>query len=103
MVAPVVVLRKRSLAVDGPSELAAPNYQRVVEQPALFQILDQRRGRLVRVAALAADLLGQVAVLVPAPVEQLHEPHAAFRQSPSQDAVRREGSRLPRFGTVALE
>ena len=36
MVAAVVVGGQRALAVDGPAELAAPDDQRVVEQPALL-------------------------------------------------------------------
>ena len=43
VVAAVVVGRQLALAVDGPAELAAPDDQRVVEQPALLQVLHQRR------------------------------------------------------------
>ena len=43
MVAAVVLRRQLALAVDRAAELAAPDDQRVVEQPALLQILDQRR------------------------------------------------------------
>ena len=57
MVAAVVVGRQLALAVDRAAELAAPDDQRVVEQAALLQVVDQRGGRLVGVLALAGDLL----------------------------------------------
>ena len=46
VVAAVVVGGQRALAVDGPAEFAAPDDQRVVEQPALLQVGDQRGRRL---------------------------------------------------------
>ena len=48
MVAAVVVCRQLALAVDRAAELAAPDDQRVVEQAALLQVLDQRRRRADR-------------------------------------------------------
>ena len=38
-----------ALAVDRAAELAAPDDQRVIEQAALLQVLDQRGARLVAV------------------------------------------------------
>ena len=87
VVAAVVVGGQLALAVDGPAELAAPDDQRVVEQPALLQVRDQRGRRLIGVAALAGDLRGQVRVLVPAAMEELDEPHAALGQPAGQQAV----------------
>ena len=55
MVAAVVVRGQLALAVDRAAELAAPDDERVVEQAALLQVLDQRGGGLVGVAALAGD------------------------------------------------
>src|SRR5205823_4613557 len=66
MVAPIVVFGQRALAVDGAPELPAPDHERVVEQAALFEVLDERGGSLIRITALAANLHRQVAVLVPA-------------------------------------
>jgi hypothetical protein len=51
-----------------------------------------RGGRLVDVRALAADLPRQVAVLVPAAVHELHEPHAALDHPPRQQAVAGESA-----------
>ena len=56
-------------------------------KPALLQVLDQRRRGLVGVAALDVELGGQVAVLVPAGVHDLHEPHAALDQPAGHQAV----------------
>ena len=56
MVAAVVVGRQPALAVDGSAELAAPDDQRVVEQPALLEVPDQCRRGAIGVAALAGDL-----------------------------------------------
>ena len=47
MVASVIGLGKLSLRVDRPSEFTAPNHQRVLEQPALLQIGDQRVAFLI--------------------------------------------------------
>src|SRR5436190_138739 len=66
VVPPIVVLRQPALAVARPPELTSPDHQRVVQHPALLQVLHQRRARLVGLAALDADRGGQVAVLVPA-------------------------------------
>ena len=44
VVAAVVVAGELALAIDGPAELAAPDHQRVVEQPALLEVGDQREG-----------------------------------------------------------
>ena len=54
MIAAVVVVRQLALAVDGAAEFAAPDDQRVVEQAALLQILDQRGRRLIDVSGTAA-------------------------------------------------
>ena len=66
VVAAVILRRQGALAIDRPAELAAPDDQRIVEQAALLQVGDQRRGGLIGVAALAGDLLGEIGVLVPA-------------------------------------
>jgi hypothetical protein len=80
----VVVLRERALGVDGPAELAAPDDQRLVEQAAPLEVRDEGGGGLVGVLALVAELLGQFAVLVPAPVQHLHDPHAALDETAGQ-------------------
>jgi hypothetical protein len=73
-------------------ELAAPDDERVVEQPALLQIGHQRVDRPVGLPAQVRQLLDDVlaeggAVGVPAAVIELHEAHAALDQPPRQQAV----------------
>ena len=88
MVAAVVVSRQGSLAVDCPAELTAPNYQRVVEQPALFQVCDQGVAGLVNVATLVGQIAGHVEMLVPATVEDLDEPDVALDEPASKQVQR---------------
>ena len=40
-----------ALAIGRAAELAAPDHQRVLEHPALLQVLEQRGDRLIDVAA----------------------------------------------------
>ena len=94
MVATVVFFGQRALRVDRAAELAAPDDQRVVQHTALLQILNQRGRWLVRLQALAANLLRQIAVLIPTAMEELDEAHAALGQAARQNAVGRVGSRL---------
>src|SRR5258708_4417513 len=87
MVAAVIRRGERTLAVNSPPEFAAEYYQCVVEQAPLLQIEDESGRRPVNVAALAANLLRKIAVLVPAAMHQLHETHTALDHSPSQQTV----------------
>ena len=84
------------------AELAAPDDERVVEQAALLEVLDQRRRGLVGVLAVLLEVVDQVAVLVPRLVEELHEPHAALDQPAGEQAVVGE-RRLARLGAVHVE
>ena len=102
MVAAVVVGLGRALRVWRAAELAAPDHQRVVEHAALLQIEDQARRRPGRCRAPATgSFCVQAAVMVPAAMVELDEAHVALGQPPRQQAVRREGPRLP--GVLAVE
>ena len=87
-----------SLAARHAAELGRPDHDRVVEQAAGLQVLDQRRGRLVHAAAHVAVVAGEVFVAVPvAPrkavvgaAPDLHEPHAPLEQPPGDQAVAAE-------------
>ena len=89
VVAAVVVAGQLALAVDRAAELAAPDDQRVVEQAALLEVGDQGVAGLVDVLALGGQVAGEVAVLVPAAVEDLHEPDVALGQPAGQQAAAR--------------
>src|SRR5688572_5544129 len=80
VVAPIVVRREITLAIDGPAEFAAPDDEGVVEQPALFEIFDQACRSLIGFLAPRTQLPGQSAVRVPTAMEKLHETHTALTQ-----------------------
>src|SRR5262245_19726849 len=92
VVAAVVVRGELTLGIDGAAKLAAEDNERVFEQAPLFEVLDEGRARLIDVAALAANLLRQVAVLIPAAVHELHEADAAFNHAPGEQAITGESA-----------
>src|SRR5262249_17979933 len=92
MIAAVVGRSECALAVDRAAGLAAPDDDRIVEQAALLEVADESGGGLVDVAALAADLGGQIAVLVPAAMEELHEADAALDHAAGEKAVAGEAA-----------
>jgi hypothetical protein len=63
VVAAVVLRGQGGLAEYGPTELAAPDEEGVVQQPAALSVGDEGGRRLVGVTARASDLSGQVRVL----------------------------------------
>ena len=78
------------------AELAAPDDQRLVEQAALLQVLEQAGDRLVGVAGVLGVVGDHVGVGVPVVVVvgaagvDLDEPHAALDQPPGQQALAAE-------------
>src|SRR5688572_5298840 len=96
MVAAIVLASEAALTVHGATKLAAPNDKRIVEQPALLQVEHQPRGGLIDVARHRLDALRQIAVMVPAAMIKLNEPHAPLSQPAGLQAVRRERAGLPR-------
>ena len=84
MVAAVSLFAHRSAA-----ELAAPDHQRFVEQPALLQITQQAGDRLIRPAAQLRVIRFDPFVSVPLAAAagiQLHEADAPLDQPPRQQA-----------------
>src|SRR5207244_10009203 len=73
MVAAIILGRERTLAINSPAKLAAPDDESVIEQTPLFEIPDERGARLVGVTALADDLRRQLSMLVPAAMKKLDE------------------------------
>ena len=103
MVAAVVLLRQAALRVDRAAEFAAPDDQRLVEQPALLEVLDQAVAGLIDVAALVGQPAGDVGVRVPVVVVDLHEAHAALDHPPGQQRRVGERARLLRLVAVQLD
>ena len=79
-----------ALADGKPADLAAPVDERRVEQPALLEVLDQGRGRLVGSPADRRQRALDAGVGVPrlAAQEELDEPHASLHQSAGDQAAR---------------
>src|SRR5262249_8526112 len=69
-----------ALPEGGAAELAAPDDERVVEQTAALEIEDERGAGLVGGHALAAQVVHDIAMRVPAAMEELHEADAALDQ-----------------------
>ena len=84
-----------ALGVDGAAKFAAPHDERVLQHAALFQVADECGAGLIHVAALQAQVAGQVVVLVPAAVVELDEAHAALgmRRASRQFAEKLPGCR----------
>ena len=101
--APRLHLLDRPLKVRRAAELAAPDDERVVEQAEALQVADQRGTRGVGVLALNLELRVQVAVLVPAGVEELHETRAALDEAAGHEAVVREAPLPPHVRAVHLQ
>ena len=78
VIAAIGVLGELTLAIDGTSELPAPDDKGVVEHATLFEIVDQGRAGLVNDAALASDVVRQVSMLVPLTNEDLSETDASL-------------------------
>ena len=103
MIAPVIRRRELALRIVGAPKFPAPDHQRVVEQAALLQVIDQGRRRLIGFLALRPHSPGQTAVMIPALMIQLHELHAALGQAPREQAVGGEAAGLACIGTIRRE
>src|SRR5262245_26140401 len=99
MVAAEVIFFDFALGICGAPKLAAPDHQRVVEETALFEVLDQRGAGLVGGFGLCLDPIRQAAVMVPVAMTKLNEAHAALSQSSSEQAIVRI-RRLAGFGAI---
>src|SRR5262249_40006641 len=102
MVPPKALRGNFPLTEGGSSEFAPPDDQGRIEQAALFQVLDQGGGGLIGTPAFKPELIGQIGVMVPVAMEQLHKAYAALRQAAGQQAI--VGKRgLAGLSTVHLE
>ena len=80
----VVVAALGPFGIRGPAKLASPDHQRILEQSAGFQVLEQRGDRTIALLSMVA-VFGDVGMIVPGltiAVVDLNDAHAAFHQSP---------------------
>ena len=79
MIATVVLFAEISLAVDGAAEFTTPDDQGFVEEPAIFQVLDEGGVGLIRFLAAGGELARQAAdvqVIMMGGVVRFREPDA---------------------------
>ena len=94
VVAAVGVFGEGALRIDGAAKLPPPHHQRLIEHAPLLEILDKRRRGLIGVEALRLEIVGKIAMLIPAPMENLHRPHPPLHQPAGQQQAVRERPRL---------
>lgn len=85
------------------TEFAAPDDQRVVQQPALLEILHERGGGGIRILTLNLELGVQIAMLVPAGMHELDEPHATLGHPARHQAVVGEAALPHHVGAIHLQ
>lgn len=76
-----------ALAVNGASEFAAPDDERVIEKASLFEVGDEGSGSLIGFFATLGELFGETAVGVPAAMEELDEADAAFAEAAGHEGI----------------
>ena len=103
MVAPIVGRGQLPLRIIGPPEFTAPHHQRIIQQPALFEIRYQSEAGLIDVFALPPDAARQAAVMIPSRMIELNKPDVALAQTAGQKTVGRERPGLLRFRPVEIE
>ena len=86
----VVVAAVGVLAVRRAAELAAPDHQRLVEQPPRAQVRQQAGDRPIDGPGVPGVAGLQAAVLVPVAVRQLDEADAGLDEAPRQQALAAE-------------
>ena len=86
MIAPIVraVSWLHVLSVGRSSKLSGKNNQRIVQQPALLEILKQTCNRLIYVLRLSTDLVGRAGMMIPPAMKELDEANVTFRHAASQ-------------------
>lgn len=91
-----VVISARGVAGDvaiggrRSAELAAPDDERVLEQPFLFQVAEERGDGFVGFGGFIAQGVLEVVVMIPAAVPDLDEAHAFLEQAPGDEHLAAE-------------
>src|SRR4051794_11622208 len=87
VIAAIAVRSQVALTIHRATELTAPDDERLIQQAALLQVLNESGGGLVGFFRALAELIGQAVVRVPAAMKKLHETHAAFAQAASNQHI----------------
>jgi hypothetical protein len=96
-------LGEGALGENSAAELAPPDDESILEQPPLIEMLDQRGCRLISILTLAANGFGEIEVLIPTHVEELHEADIPLCESPCQQAVGGVTAGAPYIRTIEVE
>ena len=93
MVAPAhaTIERRAILTERRAAKLRRPHHERLVEQPALFQIPQQRADRLIDDGAIERQILLQLVVMIPRGVVDADEAHVALDEPAGHQTIAREG------------
>src|SRR6267378_438691 len=91
----IVVAPLAALAAGHPAEFGRPQNDRIVQHPARFQILDERRRWFLHTGAHVEMISREIFMAVPvapretivSPAPGLHETNAPFEQSASDQAA----------------
>src|SRR6266852_5403480 len=92
-----------TLSERSSSELAAPDNQRIFEEPPLLEIGYKGCRGLVDEFAVPWMTLDDIRMVIPTGMEQRVEPHVTLGKTPGKQTVSRECSRRPDLRTVHVE
>ena len=81
VISTVIVCGQTALRVARSAKLSAPEDEGVVQESPLLQITDQCRGRLVCFLTAPSDAAGEVVMMIPAAMKELHTANSAFNQA----------------------
>ena len=103
MVSTVALPGQFSLTVGGTPEFSTEDNKCVLKHSPFLQVLDQGCGWLIYIKTLILDFLGQVAVLIPAPVKDLNDSNPSFNESTGEERRVGKGAGLLRVWSIHLE
>ena len=92
VVTTIVFTGEFALAVGGSAKFTAPDHEGLVEHVALFEVGDECGSGLVNVAALGFVLSGEIAMSIPASVEDLDIANTTFGEAAGIETTSRESS-----------
>ena len=91
------------LAIVGAAKLASPDHEGLIKHAPVSKVLHQGRRRLVGLLALPLEPALEPAVMVPALMIELDEPHTPLGQPPGQQTVGGKAAGILGIGTVTIE